>query len=160
MFTSIIHLVNKTREYSSVKIFLETTAGQGTEMCYKLDDLAYFYNKFLRCDKFIKDRVKLCLDTCHIFAAGYDIKTKSSIKKYLKKFNKLIGIKHINLIHLNDSKCDIGCRVDRHENIGNGYIGLSGLKMIFKYFKKLNIPIILETPNNGYQTEIKLLLKI
>jgi len=158
MYSCLIYLLDKTRKYNHIKIFLETTAGQGTELCYKLEDLAYFFKKFTKCvDKNIKDRVKICLDTCHIFAAGYNIKSKSYIKMYLDTFEELIGLKHIQLIHLNDSKCELGCRIDRHENIGEGKIGLVGLRIIFDYFRKLNIPIILETPKNE-KNEIKLLL--
>jgi len=161
MFSAIIYLINKTKKYEDIKILLETTAGQGTEMCHNIDDLVYFFNKFKLCNnKHIKKRIKICLDTCHIFAAGYDIKTKYKIKHYLQMFEELIGIKYIQLIHLNDSKCDLGCRTDRHANIGNGYIGSEALSIIFNYFKKYNIPVILETPDKGYKTEIKLLSDI
>ena len=156
MFTAILYVLNKTAEYKNVKLLIETSAGQGTELCYKLDDLAYFYNKFTNTE--IINRLGICLDTCHIFAAGHDISSIGKINSYLKKFDQLIGIKNIVLIHLNDSKCDVGCRVDRHENIGDGYIGLENLKFIFKYFRKLNKFVILETPNSGYKKEIKLLL--
>jgi deoxyribonuclease IV len=154
MYSSILYILSKTKN-SNVKILLETSAGQGTEMCYRLDDLAYFYNK-IKIGK-LTDRVKLCIDTCHIFSAGYDIRTKEKIKMYLEEFEELIGVRYITLIHLNDSKSEIGSRLDRHQNIGKGYIGLKGLKLIFKYFKSINKYIILETPNDGYLKEIQLL---
>lgn len=160
MYTSIIHILNKTSKHKNVQLLLETTSGQGTEMCYKLEDLAYFYNKFKKLNnKEIINRVRLCVDTCHIFAAGYNIATKDDVKKYLKSFEKLIGLKYISLVHLNDSKCALGCRKDRHQNIGEGQINKLGLIHFYKYFKKLNIPIVLETPNKGYLTEIKMLKK-
>ena len=158
MLTAILYIIRKTEKYSSVKLLLETSSGQGTEMCYKLEDLAYFYNKLLKTSPNISNRIGLCLDTCHIFAAGYDLKSKDKIKTYLSLFDKLIRLNHITLIHLNDSKGDIGCRVDRHENIGKGYIGKKNLQILFNYFRKLNKYIILETPKEGYKTEIKKLI--
>lgn len=158
MYTSIIHLHNITKEYKSVKILLETSTGQGSEMCYKLEDLAHFYRKFSgNNNSEIKNRVKLCIDTCHIFAAGYNVITPDDIKRYLEEFDELIGIKYVQLIHLNDSKAGLGEKLDRHENIGKGKIGYGGLKYIFDYFTKLDIPIILETPGCNYAKEIKLL---
>jgi deoxyribonuclease-4 len=158
MYTSLVYVHNKTKEYSDIKIFLETSSGQGTESCTKIEDLAHFYKKISRnSNKEFKDRIKLCIDTCHIFAAGYNLETKKDIKRYLEIFEELIGIRYIYLIHLNDSKVKLGAMKDRHDNIGKGYIGLKGLTEFYKYFKNLGVPIILETPNNGYVTEIKLL---
>lgn len=159
MFTSLIHIHNKTKDYSSVRIILETSTGQGTELCYKLEDLAYFYKKFSRHkNEEIRERFGLCIDTCHIFSAGYDIKTKKSVKLYIETFEEMIGLRHVKLIHLNDSRVEQGSKVDRHDNIGRGFIGLEGLVNFFLYFYKLQIPIVLETPNNGYRMEIKRLL--
>lgn len=158
MYTSLIHVLNNTKKYKDIKIFLETPTGQGSEICYKLEDLAYFYKKFSKSENpELKNRVGLCVDTCHIFAAGYDLKTKTQIQLYLEAFEELIGIRHIHLIHLNDCKGDVGCMKDRHMPIGKGYIGYDGLKYIFDYFKNLNVPIILETPGYNYRNEIKLL---
>jgi deoxyribonuclease-4 len=159
MYTSLVHVNNMTLKYKHVKIFLETSTGQGSEMCYKLEDLAHFYKKFSKSEnKQLKHRIKLCLDTCHIFSAGYDLRNKLKVKMYLEAFEELVGLRYIGLIHLNDSKVEIGSQVDRHQNIGQGYIGLPGLVEFFKYFKKLKVPIVLETPNSGYKTEIKLIL--
>lgn len=126
MYTFLIYIHKKTLKYKDVKIVLETTAGQGTEMCHKIEDLAYFYNKFKRLEKHnieIIHRIKLCIDTCHIFAAGYDMRNKNSIDQYIKTFDELIGIHNIFVVHLNDSKNILGSNVDRHEKIGFGYIG-------------------------------------
>lgn len=159
MYTSLIYIHNKTKKYSSVKIFLETSTGQGTETCFKLEDLAHFYKKFSRNpNKEVKERIKLCIDTCHIFSAGYDIRTVHSVKMYLEAFEELIGLRYVKLIHFNDCKVDLGSMKDRHQNIGKGYIGKQGLLQFFKYFKKLGVPTVLETPNEGYKTEIKMLL--
>jgi len=159
MYTSLLYIHNKTLEYKDVQILLETSTGQGTETCFRLEDLAYFYKKFSKnVNKDIKDRFKLCIDTCHIFSAGYDIRTKKDVKRYLETFDEMVGLRYVKLIHLNDCKVSIGAQKDRHENIGNGYIGFEGLKYFYLYFKKkLNIPIVLETPNFGYRQEIKLL---
>ena len=158
MYTSLIYVHNRTIKFKDIKIFLETSTGQGSEICFKLEELAHFYKKFSKNDnEEIKERIKLCVDTCHIFSAGYNLKTKNDVKRYLEEFEELIGIRYIKLIHLNDCKVEFGSRVDRHENIGKGYIGLTGLKHFFKYFKKLNIPIVLETPGSGFLKEIKLL---
>lgn len=157
MFSALVYIHKKTIQYSKVNILLETTAGQGTELCYHLEDLATFYNKIKYIDKSLKDRIKLCIDTCHVFSAGYDLTTQSNIKLFLDTFDELVGIKYVYLLHLNDSKVTCGSRKDRHENIGNGNIGFSGLKILYEYFKKLNVPIVLETPTFGFVKEITLL---
>lgn len=157
MYTSIIYIINKTKDYPC-PIFLETSTGQGSEMCYRLEDLAYFYKKFSNNNKEIKKRVKLCIDSCHIFSAGYDLREKHNVNDYLEAFEELIGLRYIALIHLNDCKVNIGEQKDRHDNIGKGYIGIKGLTYFYKYFKKLGVPVILETPSYGYRIEIKLLM--
>lgn len=150
MYTSLVHIINNTED---TVIFLETSSGQGTELCYKLEDLAYFYRKILKNSK-LKKRIKLCIDTCHIFVAGYDIRNIDTAKMFLDTFNEMIGLKYVGLLHLNDSKIKLGCQVDRHESLGKGWIGAESLKYVFKYFKKLKVPTILETPNESYITEI------
>lgn len=152
MFTSLVYIHNITLKYKKVKILLETPAGQGTEMCYLFDDLVYFYDKFKKSSNIeLKDRIKLCIDTCHIFAAGNDI------TNYLNKFQKYIGFDHLKLVHLNDSYGKFGGRIDRHQNIGKGYIGKDMLLQVSKICIDNNIPIILETPNNGLINEIPLI---
>jgi deoxyribonuclease IV len=161
MYTSLVYLHNKMIEYDDIVIFLETPTGQGSEICSTLEDLSYFYKKFSKNqNKDIKNRFKLCIDTCHLFAAGYNLKTKKDIKIFLETLEELIGLRYIGLVHLNDSMLDIGEQRDRHDNIGNGYIGFVGLKHIFDYFKKLGVPIILETPNYGFRMEIKMLMGV
>lgn len=161
MYTALLYIHNKTLQYTDIPIFLETSTGQGSETCYRLEEMAHFFRKFSKNEnKLIKNRFRLCVDTCHVFAAGYNIQTKKYIKSYLEAFEELIGIRYIALIHLNDSKVNLGEQKDRHDNIGKGYIGLTGLTEFFRYFKKLNVPIILETPDNGYRMEIKLLNNI
>jgi deoxyribonuclease-4 len=159
MYSSLVYIHNKTKKFSNVKIFLETSTGQGTELCYKIEDLAYFYKKIKKSPlQDLKNRIKLCVDTCHIFSAGYDLRNKTSARLYLETFEELIGLHYIQLIHMNDSKVDLGSQVDRHASIGNGYIGYDGLKYFFDFFKKLGIPMVLETPDATFVKEIPMLL--
>ncbi|KIH42811.1 endonuclease 4 domain protein, partial [Ancylostoma duodenale] len=101
-----------------------------------------------------KDRVGVCIDTCHIFAAGYDIRTKEAYNATMEKFDRIIGLKYLKAFHLNDSKGPVGCRVDRHENIGRGKIGKSGFKCIMDDERLDGIPLILETPEGDYPREM------
>ncbi len=151
MYTFMIFIYDKIKNYN-IKILFETSTGQGSELCYNLENLAYFFNKFIKINT---NKFRICLDTCHIYQAGYDISNKKNINKYLNDFENLIGIKYIALVHLNDSKNTLGSKLDRHANLGNGYIGKDPLKIISKFFLKHNIPIILETPDqNKYKSEI------
>ncbi len=158
MYSALLYIHRKTTKYNNVQILLETPTGQGSEICYKIEDLAYFYKKISKSqNKEFKNRIKLCIDTCHIFSAGYDLRTKTKCKMYLEAFEELIGLHYVKLVHFNDSKVDVGCKKDRHESIGKGKIGMIGLKYLFKQFNLLNIPMILETPGDSYLHEIKLL---
>lgn len=161
MYQSMIYVHLQTKKLSNVKILFETSSGQGTEMCYNLNELASFYKKFsFHKSKEIVTRFGICLDTCHIFAAGYDIRNETKISKFISKFDNLIGLTNIKLIHLNDSKRELNEHIDRHENIGNGKIGLNGLKLIAKFFNSLSIPIILETPSSHIMKDIIILNKL
>ena len=157
MYMTILYLINLTKQ-EDFKIYIETNSGQGTGLCYKINDLAYFYRKLTRNAK-IGAKVKICIDTCHIYQAGYDISNKSKVKLFIEELDELIGIHNVQLIHLNDSVNSIGMRVDRHESIGKGKIGLVGLYEFFKYFYDREVPIILETPGVSYIKEIKMLSK-
>lgn len=156
MYTSLIYVAQQTRKLK-VKILIETSSGQGSEMCFEINKLAELYCS-LNSSKY-NNRFGICIDTCHIFAAGYDIKTKENINKYMKEFDKLIGIKHIKLIHLNDSKKDLGSKVDRHEELGKGFIEWKGIKYFYQFAKMMNIPVIMETPQKSFIKEISKLLK-
>lgn len=152
MTSTLIYVNNQTNKYKNVKILIETSSGQGNELCYKIDELALLFNKLGNIKRFC-----LCIDTCHIFASGIDIRTKENVNEFIKLFDNLIGIKNIGLIHLNDSKRELGMKVDRHENIGAGFIGKIGLIYIYKLFMKYNVPVILETPSDNYITDLKIL---
>ncbi len=155
MFSSLIYVNDKTNICKS-KILLETSTGQGTEMFYNIDDLKYFFNKFSNHrSKQIRERFGLCFDTCHVFASGYDIREEDVFDKIVNILGT-DGIINIKLIHLNDSKKDVGSKLDRHENINHGFIKKKPLIRITKYFKKLGIPIILETPVKYIEDDIEL----
>jgi deoxyribonuclease-4 len=155
MYMSLIHVHNKTKK-TPVKILIETSTGQGSEICFTLVELAYFFKKLSHHrNKEIADRFGICVDSCHIFAAGYDIRDKISISRYLDTFEELIGLRHIGLIHLNDSKKELGSNVDRHESLGNGMIGEKGLKIFAKFFIKLKVPVVLETSSEFHDYEVK-----
>jgi len=152
MFTSMLYIYNQIKN-TKIKIMFETSTGQGSEMCYSLEKFSHFFNKFLKIDK---DKFRICLDTCHIFQAGYDIRSKKNINEYLKEFDKLIGLRYIGLIHLNDSKNDLGAKLDRHESLGEGFIGKEGLTHISKFFLENNVPLVLETRDDTkFKDEIK-----
>lgn len=135
------------------RLLLETTAGQGTNIGYKFEHLAYIIKK-------VKNTIPIgvCLDTCHIFAAGYDIRTKKGWENTIKEFEKIISLKYLYAFHVNDSKTDFGSRKDRHESLGKGYIGIECFKFLMKEKKFKNMLKILETPNeNLWKKEIELL---
>ena len=123
------------------RLLLETTAGQGSGIGYIFEQLAAIMKKIEN-----KNRFGICLDTSHIFAAGYDIRTKESYLKTIKAFDMIIGIKNLFVIHLNDSKKALGSRVDRHEHIGEGYIGMNLFKLLMNDRRFRDVPKIIETP--------------
>lgn len=148
MYESLSYIINyiKDNNLNSV-IILETGAGQGTEMFLtennSIDGFANFYNKFTDIQK---RYIKLCVDTCHIFSAGYNIKDTSKCINFFNEFEKKIGLENLVLIHLNDSSKCCNCRVDRHQNLGKGEIGMNGIGMFILMSYLLNIPLVLETP--------------
>jgi len=158
MYINLIKVASLTKN-NKVKILLETSTGQGSEILFKIEDLAKFYSK-LKHNKLLNDKIGICLDTCNIFNAGYDITDKKKIKEYLDEFERLIGINEIKLIHLNDSKNKLGSHLDRHANINHGYIGQNGLIEIVKFFTKLGVSIVLETPDEHIEEDLVLLKNI
>ena len=146
MLSLLLYAHTATIKYSPTFILLETGAGQGTELCYKLDDLAFFYKKIQRIkqDGFF-NRIKLCIDTCHIHVGGADISTKALAINYLEDFDEKIGLEHVKLIHLNGSRPDAGARLDRHSFIGTGTISVKALQVFYETFSPRNVPLVLET---------------
>jgi len=131
-----------------VKILLENTSGSGNWLGGDFEDIAEIMTKSHQ-----KDRLGLCFDTCHAYAAGYDIKNKKGLDETLKKIDKLIGINKLKLIHINDSKGDLGSHLDRHQHIGKGKIGRDGFKLILHHPKLRDLPYVLETPKEDVKSD-------
>ena len=123
------------------KIALETTAGQGSCLGEKFEHLAAIMENVRQ-----PERLCVCLDTAHVFAAGYDIGSEGGVKKTFREFDRVIGLERLAAIHLNDSKTERGSRVDRHEHIGKGKIGLDAFRFIMRDRRFRKIPKVLETP--------------
>jgi deoxyribonuclease IV len=119
---------------------LETTAGQGTALAYRFEQLKQIIDLV---DE--RNRMAVCLDTCHLFAAGYDISTLQGWEETIAKFDEIIGVDRLVAVHVNDSKNWLGSRVDRHEHIGKGTIGLVAFRMLMSDARLRNVPKILET---------------
>jgi deoxyribonuclease-4 len=148
----------KTKGFKT-KSMLEATAGQGTALGYKFEHLKKIINLV---DE--PDRMSVCIDTAHIWAAGYNIRDPKEYKKVIKEFDDIVGLERLQCIHMNDSKKDLGSRVDRHDHIGKGFIGLEGFTNIMNDKKLEKVPKILETPKEKDQKEdvenIKTLLSL
>ncbi|MBW1616603.1 MAG: deoxyribonuclease IV [Deltaproteobacteria bacterium] len=141
---NIVETITKVFDNSdkiTAKLLLEATAGQGTGMGHTFEQIAELLYKTDN-----SHFTGVCLDTCHIFAAGYDIRTEEAYNKTMNAFNSAIGLDKLDLIHLNDSKKDLGSRVDRHQHIGEGFIGIEAFKLIVNDKRLADIPKILETP--------------
>lgn len=139
---SINALFKATAGYK-VKLALETTAGQGSALGYKFEHFARWFD--LVADT---DRLGVCVDTCHIFAAGYDIRSESGYKKTWQEFDKLVGYNKLLGFHLNDCKKGLGERVDRHEHIGRGQLGLNAFGRLLNDKRFEPLPMVLETPKD------------
>jgi len=128
------------KETESCIFVIETTAGQGSNLGYKFEHLAYIIDKVTD-----KERIGVCIDTAHIFAAGYDIRTKETYEETMKKFDEIVGFKYLKGMHINDSKAKFNSRVDRHHSLGKGEIGVDAFRFIMQDKRIDNIPLILET---------------
>jgi deoxyribonuclease-4 len=124
-----------------VQVLLETTAGQGSHLGYRFEHLAKLIELVGQ-----DERLGACVDTCHILAAGYDIRTAEACATTFAEFDRVVGIDRLKVFHLNDSRQDLGSRVDRHTHIGEGYVGLEGFRAIVNDPRFAEIPMILETP--------------
>ncbi len=136
-----------------VKLVIENTAGQGSNLGYKFEHLAHIIDKIED-----KSRVGVCIDTCHMFTAGYDIRTREAYDKTWKEFDDIVGREYLMGMHLNDSKPELGSRVDRHDSLGVGKIGWDAFKFIMNDERMDDIPMVLETINEEiWDQEIKAL---
>ena len=125
-----------------VKLVIENTAGQGSNLGYKFEHLAYIIDKIED-----KSRVGVCIDTCHMFTAGYDIRTREAYDKTWNEFDSIVGRKYLMGMHINDSKPDLGSKVDRHDSLGLGKIGWDAFRFIMNDERMDDIPLVLETIN-------------
>jgi len=150
---SINEIHGRTKE---IILVLENTAGQGSNVGYRFEHLAEIIEMVED-----KSRIGVCLDTCHMFAAGYDIRTESAYLKTMEEFDSIIGFKYLRGMHLNDAKSSFASRVDRHQSIGKGNIGLEAFRLIMNDERLDDIPLILETPDPSiWAEEIKLLYSL
>jgi deoxyribonuclease-4 len=131
-------------------LLLETTAGQGSCLGHRFEHLAFVLKALGH-----PERLAVCLDTCHIFAAGYDLRTAEAYQETMAEFDRVIGLNRVRLVHANDSKREMGSRVDRHAAIGAGEIGLEGFRTLVND-PRINAPIVLETPKEGDMDRVNL----
>ena len=148
----IIHGINQAFAdvEGQTKIVLENMAGQGTNIAYDFKHLGRIIDGVEQ-----KNRMGVCFDTCHAFAAGYDFRTPELYEKMWKQFSQDVGFQYLDVMHLNDSKKELGSRVDRHEDIGQGAIGLDGFSLIMNDERFFDIPKILETPEGTLESYVK-----
>ncbi len=139
---------------SGVKLVLENTAGQGSNLGYDFAQLAYVIDKISN-----KDRIGVCIDTCHAFAAGYDLRSPQAYERTMSEFDRAIGYKFLSGMHLNDTKNELGVRKDRHESLGRGFLGLAAFENIMNDPNIDEIPLILETIDDSLWAEEIALLR-
>ncbi len=153
----IAESLNETIERTEkIILVIENTAGQGSNVGYRFEHIAKLIELVED-----KTRIGVCLDTCHLFAAGYDIRTENAYLKTMEEFDSIVGFKYLKGMHLNDAKSTLGSRVDRHHSIGKGNIGLEAFRLIMNDPRLDDIPLILETIDPSiWAEEIKLLYSL
>nr|WP_314793384.1 deoxyribonuclease IV [uncultured Campylobacter sp.] len=139
---------------TGIKLVLENTAGQGSNLGYDFAQLAYVIGKISN-----KDRIGVCIDTCHAFAAGYDLRSRQAYERTMSEFDRAIGYKFLSGMHLNDTKNELGVRKDRHESLGRGFLGLAAFENIMNDPNIDEIPLILETIDDSLWAEEIALLR-
>jgi len=146
--TATDHSKSFGRKNGKVTILLENSAGQKNSIGSKLEDIRSIL------DKISSKNVGICMDTCHAFAAGYDLRSEKKNDDFVDKFDSVIGLEKLRLIHLNDSEKEIGSHIDRHEHIGLGNIGVKGMSAILKNRKLKGKPIIMETKEDSIRNNL------
>lgn len=151
---NISNCMNETlQKTKDVILVIENTAGQGSNLGYKFEHLQYLIENSID-----KSRVGVCIDTCHLFTSGYDFRTQETYDATWKEFGEIVGFEYLKGMHLNDSKPDLGSKVDRHDSLGLGKLGLEPFRFIMNDKRMDDIPLILETVNPDiWANEIKLL---
>jgi deoxyribonuclease-4 len=145
---SINIVLNKTRGITAV---IENTAGQGTNLGHTFEQLKIIIDNVED-----KSRVGVCIDTCHAYTSGYDVKSPDGFKKTFEIFEEIVGFKYLKGMHINDSKKELGTRVDRHDNIGIGFLGEEPFGILMNDTRFDNMPLILETPEESlWEAEIR-----
>ena len=150
---SINIVLEKTKGVTAV---IENTAGQGTNLGHTFEQIRFIID-------YVEDksRVGVCIDTCHAYTSGYDVKSTEGFKDTFKKYSEIIGLGYLKGMHLNDTKKDFGTRVDRHENLGTGFLGDDTFSLIMNDDRFTNMPLILETPEESlWEAEIKKLYSL
>ena len=138
---------------SGVTAVIENTAGQGSNVGFRFEHLAHIIDKVKD-----KSRIGVCIDTCHTFTSGYDLRTHEDCVMTFAEFDSIVGFQYLKGVHLNDSKPELGSKVDRHESIGKGKIGLAPFKFIMQDERFKGIPMVLETPDDSlWAKEIEML---
>ncbi|MCE5334954.1 MAG: deoxyribonuclease IV [Desulfobacteraceae bacterium] len=139
----------------NVAVLIETTAGQGSSLGSSFEEIAFILGTSRN-----PDRLGVCYDTCHAFAAGYDIRKKEDYESTMSRLDAIVGLDRVKFFHLNDSKRELGSRVDRHEHIGKGAIGLDGFRHLLNDPRFRNHPMVLETPKGKEMKEDKINLRV
>ncbi len=149
--------VESRRPAHRSRLLLENTAGQGSCLGHRFEELAVMLRGLRRPERF-----GVCLDTAHLFAGGYDIRSEAGLRAVLREFQRVVGLEHVRAFHLNDSKTGLGSRVDRHEHIGRGEIGLAPFRALVNDRRFRGLPLILETPGGdaGYRRDLTTLRKL
>lgn len=124
-----------------VLVLMETTAGQGDSLCYRFEHFAWIIENVER-----PERLGVCFDTCHVFAAGYDLRTAGAYRQTMQELAALVGLERVRVFHLNDSQGELGSRVDRHAHIGQGQMGLEPFRFLLNDPRFADRPMVLETP--------------
>jgi len=152
---SMNRAIESTKDLN-VKLVIENTAGQGTNLGYKFEHLAQIIDRIED-----KSRVGVCLDTCHTFTSGYDLRTREAYDKTMNSFDTIVGSEYLMGMHINDSKVKLGSRVDRHHSLGEGEIGWDAFRFIMNDDRMDDIPLILETIDDSiWKKEIENLYKL
>ena len=150
-----LNLIHERSNGFTTLSVLETTAGQGSAVGYRFEHLRTIIDGVDQ-----PERMAVCIDTCHIFAAGYDLRTEAEYERTMAEFDAVVGLQRLVAIHTNDSKRELGSRIDRHEHIGKGAIGREGFRLLVNDDRLTDIPKILETPKGEDLKEDRMNLKV